>query len=123
MSALQELREALEHAGLKEGSAERIAYALQSRDFVRENTATKEDIHNLKEEIHHLENKMEKEFFSVKTEMASIKNDLSSEIKELKNDLSSQIKELKTDFGWMKATGGAILISVFAQILMTVFAR
>lgn len=106
MSALSELREALEYAGLKPESAERIAYTLQSRDFVRDNLATREDLLLL-------ENKLERQINEVKSELREEIQDVKKETLLLRQEITKQENKIL----WFFASGiGLVIIS---QILLS----
>lgn len=101
MSSLVELREALEYAGLKPESAERIAYTLQNRDFIKDNLATKEDI--LQTEI-----KLRAEIQDVKESVQDVKRESLM--------LRQEIVNLENKILWFFAGGFALV--VITQILL-----
>lgn len=109
MSSLQDLREALEYAGLKQESAERLAYALQSRDFLRDNLATREDLLIL-------ENKLEKQIFSVKSEVKGQIFSIKSEVKGEISILKEEIHKVENKILWWIVSG--IGLTIVTQIVL-----
>lgn len=120
MSALSELREALEYAGLKSESAERIAYTLQSREFMRIDLATKEDIYKVESRIQEVKSELKEEINQLDKKIDIVKSELKEEIQDVKKEtllLRQEITKQENKILWFFASGiGLVIIS---QILLS----